>query len=78
VFILCRCSQIRAKKIKNIKNIKNYKKRFYKKYRAYNTKNNNLLKKFAFYNNNFDNKKNIDKEFATLFKENINKILNNK
>jgi len=66
------------KEIKKIKNIKNYKKRFYKKYCAYNVENNNLFKEFAFYNSNFDNKKNINKELATLFKENINKIHDNK
>ncbi len=66
------------KEIKKIKNVKNYKRRFYKKHRAYNAKNNNLFKKFAFYNSDFDNKKSVDKELATLFKENVNKILNNK
>jgi len=66
------------KKIKKIKNIKNYKRRFYKKYRAYNIENNSLFKEFALYNSDFDNKKSVNKELATLFKEDINKILNNK
>jgi len=61
-----------------IKNAKNYKEIFYKKYCAYNTKNNNLFEKFAFNNSDFDNKKSVDKELATLFKENVSKILNNK
>jgi len=66
------------KKIKKITNVKNYKRRFYKKHRAYNVENNNSFKKFAFYNNDFNNKKSVDKELATQFKENVNKILNNK
>jgi len=70
--------QKKIKKIKKIKNIKNYKRKFYKKHYAYNTKNDNLFKKFAFYNSDFDNKKSVNKEFATLFKKDINKILNNK
>jgi len=60
------------KKIKKIKNVKNYKRRFYKKYRAYNIENNNLFKKFALYNNNVDNKKSVNKELITLFKEDVN------
>ncbi len=75
------CVDIRKyiqKKYIYIKNIKNYKSELYKKYCTYNTKDNNLFEKFAFYNNNFDNKKSVDKELVTLSKEDINKILNNK
>ena len=61
-----------------IRNVKNYKRKSYKKYRVYNIKDNNLFKKFALYNSDFDNKESVDKEFITLFKEDINKILNNK
>jgi len=66
------------KKIKKIINVKNYKRRSYKKYHTYNAKNSNLFEKFALYNSDFDNKKNVDKELATLFKKDVNKILNNK
>jgi len=66
------------REIKKIKNAKNYKRKSYKKYCAYNAKNNNLFKKFALYNNDFDNKKSIDKKFAMLFKKDISKILDNK
>jgi len=64
--------------MKKTKIIKDNKRKFYKKYRIYNTKNNNLLKEFLLNNSNFNIKKNINKELATLFKENINKNFNNK
>ncbi len=74
----CRYSQIYLKKIKKTKITKNNKQKFYKKYCIYNIKNNNLLKEFLLNNSNFDIKKSINKEFATLFKKNVNKILDNK
>jgi len=78
VSLSCRYSQIYLKKIKKTKITKNNKQKFYKKYCIYNIKNNNLLKEFLLNNSNFDIKKSINKEFATLFKKNVNKILDNK
>jgi len=72
-FCINLCKYIKKKKI-----IKNNKQKFYKKYYIYKIKNNNLLKEFLFNNSNFNIKKNINKEFAILFKKNINKNFNNK
>ena len=73
-FCINLCKYIKKKK----KIIKNNKQKFYKKYYIYKIKNNNLLKEFLFNNSNFNIKKNINKEFAILFKKNINKNFNNK
>ena len=68
-------SQIYLKKIKKTKIIKNNKRKSYKKYCVYNTKNNSLSKKKLLNNNNFNIKKNINKELATLFKKMLIKFL---
>jgi len=74
---LRRYSQIYSKKMKKTKITKDNKRKFHKKHYIYNVKNNNLLKKNLLNNNDFNIKKNINKEFATLFKENGNKNFNN-
>lgn len=63
--------------MKKTKNIKNYKRKSYKKHCVYNVEDNNLSKESLPDNSNFDIEKSIDKELVTLFKENINKILDN-